>query len=113
MEGDFKIALFATKGSGKRARQHRVVIYIAIDKDWSSIQLQRNGNTGRPLAVAPSTPECAAYRSASKRARSLQYSGVGRANLRGLAEDLETLGFSQAVVSQFSDAAKPYLEVSK
>lgn len=101
-----QIALYAT--TGKRQEKHLLVLYIAVDKDWTSRNLERNGNTGYALAMAPMTPEAWKYRNESTRARSLQYSGSGRATADGMREDLRSLGFDDETVERFAIAAAPY-----
>jgi len=60
-----------------------------------------------PLAIAEHTAECDNFRSASHRARSLQYSGVKPADEAGFIEDLAMLGFDGATIDRFVAAAKP------
>ena len=84
------------------------MLYIAVDKDWTSRNLERNGNTGYALAMAPMTPEAWQYRNESTRARSLQYSGSGRATAAGMREDLSVLGYDDETVERFATAAAPY-----
>jgi hypothetical protein len=99
------VALFETRGP--RREKHKVVLYIAVDVDWTSRQLDRNGNKGRALAVAPMTAEAWQYRNESTRARSLQYSGAGPADADGLRDDLRDLGYDEETVERFARAAEP------
>ena len=101
-----KIALYAT--TGKRRDRHRLVLYIAVDKDWTSRNLERNGNRGRPLATAEMTEQAWLFRDESTRARSLQYSGNGRATADGMNDDLRELGYDEETVERFAAAAAPY-----
>ena len=106
MTGTEIIALYCTTGS--RAEKHRIVLYIAANKDWSAIQRERNGNKGTPVCTAKMTPEAWEYRNKSKRASSLRYSGVAPADANGLAEDLRTLGYDDNTIVRFVDAARPF-----
>jgi len=102
----FHIALYNTVG--KRQAMHCLVIYIAVDQDWGSLQLRRNGNRYAPLAMAPMTDQAEAYSQRSWRACSLQFTGVPPADAAGLAEDLRTLGYCDEVVERFVRAAQPH-----
>lgn len=104
----FLIALYAT--AGPRLKRHRVVLYIAFDKDWTAKSIERNGHHGQPLAIANSTQACEQFRDNAHRARSLQYSGKKPQDVAGLREDLETLGYDAATVERFATAAAPYLQ---
>jgi sirohydrochlorin ferrochelatase len=102
----FHIALHQTVG--KRRTKHRVVIYLAVDRDWGSLQLSRNGHKYGPLATAPMTEGAETYCRRSWRATSLQYTGVAPADAAGMADDLRTLGYDDAVIDTFLTAAAPY-----
>jgi hypothetical protein len=100
------IALYATKGN--RTQKHCLVLYLNANRDWSSIQLSRNGHDSLPLATAPMTQGALDHCHARMRACSLQYSGRGVANESGMVVDLDAFGFSKDVIDQFVAAAKPY-----
>jgi len=102
-EKAYHVALYRTIGN--RQKNHCCVLYVAVDRDWGSLQLARNGHRYRPLAMAEMTPEATAYRDASHRACSLQYTGIQPADADGLAADLRTLGYDDLTVTRFLDAA--------
>jgi len=103
---DFHIAMYST--IGLRRKFHVLVIYIAVDRDWGSLQLRRNGHRYLPLVMAPMTEQADAYRGRSWRAASLQFNGTPPADAAGLAEDLRTLGYDDTTVDRFVSAAKPF-----
>jgi len=105
-------ALYATNPKTSQINRHRVALYIAVDRDWPSHTMARNGHGGPPLAVAKATAECGELRAAAWRAKSWRYSGRGRETLAGLANDLRTLGFDEATVNTFVEAARPHLPES-
>lgn len=100
------VGLYRTVGN--RAKKHKVVLYLGLNKDWKTIQLWRNGSKMR-LALAEETPACADYRAARHRACALHYSGAKPASLAGLEADLRTLEFDEKTVAVFIAAARPYL----
>lgn len=102
----FHLALYNTVGN--RRKMHCLVIYLAVDRDWGSLQLSRNGHKYWPLVMAPMTVEAEAYCQSSHRATSLQFTGVPPADAEGLKNDLRTLGYDEATVERFSLAAKSY-----
>jgi hypothetical protein len=99
------IALYRT--SGRRQEKHCCVLYLAVDRDWGSLQLHRNGHRYGLLAAAPMTPEALAYCDARHRASSLQYTGQAPADSDGLAADLAALGYDDETVRRFVFAALP------
>jgi hypothetical protein len=99
------IALFETRGP--RREKHKVVLYIAVDVDWTSRNLDRNGNKERALAMAPMTEEAWRYRDGGTRACSLQYNGVAPADAEGLGNDLRDFGYDEETVARFLKAAEP------
>lgn len=103
--GSARLALYAT--TGKRIERHCLVLYLASDRDWGAIQRDRNGNRGRPLAIAPMTTEAMKYRAGSWRATSLRYSGVAPEDAAGFADDLRSLGYDKPTVARFVEAAAP------
>jgi hypothetical protein len=114
--GEWTIRLYRTEGkrhgteAGKGGfKRCCLVLYFAIELDWTYRNLERNGNgRGTELFVAKPPPAAIEYYLSMTRAHSLRYSGVGKQNERGLREDLETLGFDETTVNSFLQAAKPY-----
>jgi hypothetical protein len=100
------IALYKT--TGNRLKDHCLVLYLAVDRDWGSRQLERNGSRWPALARTQMTPQAMEYRNMRHRASSLRYNGARPADAAGLGEDLRDLGFDEATVTRFLDAAKPY-----
>lgn len=101
------MALYRT--SGPRIKDHRVVLYLDADRDWTARHFARNGSVSPALARSPLPPEAVKYIRTKHRAASLRYSGTPPANIEGLAADLELLGADSATVARFVAAATPYL----
>lgn len=109
----FRIGLWATsRKSARWPHQHRVVVYLAYDRDWSDRQLTRNGHYGPPLVWTWATERAARFRAEGTRSRSLVYSGRRPADAAGLEEDLRVLGFADATVAAFLAAAAPHWEAA-
>lgn len=104
----WNIGLWATNPGSRRAKSHCLVLYLAYDRDWGSIQLERNGHTGQPIATAPATPAAIEIRNTVFRAKSFQYSGRGKQDAAGFEADLRTLGMDEKTVRRFLDAALPH-----
>lgn len=99
-----------TGAAAKRSfQQTAMVLYFDVEHDWSAAQMERNGNySWNQLASAPATPEAREYKSRSARCVSLRYSGRGKQNEQGLADDLRALGYDEATVRRFLEAAKSH-----
>lgn len=116
------IRLYKTSGTRKTGaktksrgfKQTCLVLYFDVEHDWGSQHLKRNGNEYGYLCSAPATPEAREYKSYQTRACSLRYSGLGKQNAQGLAEDLRFLGYDEKTIESFLEAAKPHwpLEIS-
>lgn len=96
------------KTVGRRTKDHRIVLYLASDLDWTARHFERNGNHWPPLATAPMTDECWKYRNERPRASSLRYSGKSPQDEKGFVEDLKSLGFDDKTVQLFVDAARNF-----
>lgn len=101
-----EMALYATHGPRREKGQHVVVLYLRVNKDWTSRNLSRNGNYGPALARCAMTAEAEVYCAGSNRASSLQYSGSGAATLQGLEDDLRSFGLEAETVARFVEAAR-------
>lgn len=108
LQRNSQIALCACRHDSKRYAQHRLTLYIAYDRDWTSRPILRNGDIIPPLERLRMRGQAWEYIKPYKRAMSLRYSGLAPQDEAGFVEDLQRLGYDDYEVSQFAEAAKPF-----